>query len=74
MLNAAGTVTRWSTSGDAGQRVLSRKDPGVSGLVAAALALHGLTLPPPNTGWWVMFFCEPDRQASTCPPASTAAT
>jgi phage terminase large subunit-like protein len=54
-LNAAVAVARWSTSGEAGQRVLSRKDPRVSGLVAAALALHGLTLPPPNTGGMVMF-------------------
>ncbi len=54
-LNAAVAVARWSTSGDAGQRVLSRKDPRVSGLVAAALALHGLTLPPPNAGGQVLF-------------------
>ena len=37
-------VARWSTSGDAGARVLSRKDSRVSPLVAAALALHGLGL------------------------------
>lgn len=42
-LDAAVAVARWSTSGDAGQRVLSRRDPRVSGLVAAALALHALT-------------------------------
>lgn len=41
-LDAAVAVARWSTSGDAGQRVLSRRDPRVSGLVAAALAVHGL--------------------------------
>jgi hypothetical protein len=35
---------------DAGRRVLSRKDPRVSGLVAAALALYGLTLVPRNVG------------------------
>ncbi len=52
-LNAAVAVARWSSS--PGQRVLSRKDPRVSGLAAAALALHGLTLPPPNTGGRVMF-------------------
>ncbi|MDP9461365.1 MAG: hypothetical protein M3Q22_14325 [Actinomycetota bacterium] len=45
-------VARWSSSGDAGQRVLSRKDPRVSGLVAVALALHGLTMPARNTGAW----------------------
>ena len=54
-LNAAVGVARWSSSGDAGQRVLSRKDPGVSGLVAATLALHGLTPQPRDTGGWVMF-------------------
>ncbi len=51
-LNAAVAVARWSSSGDAGQRVLSRKDPRVPPLVATALALHGLTLPPRNTGAW----------------------
>lgn len=40
-LNAAVAVARWSSSGEAGQRVLSRKDPRVSPLVAAALALRG---------------------------------
>jgi hypothetical protein len=49
-LNAAVAVARWSSSGDAGQRVLSRKDPKVSGLVAAALALHGLTRQPRMVG------------------------
>jgi len=54
-LNAAVAAARWSSSGEAGQRVLSRKDPRVSGLVAAALALHGLTLAKPQTaGGWVM--------------------
>jgi phage terminase large subunit-like protein len=53
-LNAAVAVARWSSSGDAGHRVLSRKDPRVSGLVAAALALHGLTLPRPSTGGWMV--------------------
>ncbi len=48
------TQDRETTSGDAGQRVLSRKDPRVSGLVAAALALHGLTLSPRNTGGWMV--------------------
>lgn len=42
-LNAAVAAARWSSSGEAGQRVLSRKDPRVSPLVAAALALHGLS-------------------------------
>jgi len=53
-LNAAVAVARWSTSGDAGHRVLSRKDPRVSPLVAAALALHGLSSPPPSTGGWMV--------------------
>jgi hypothetical protein len=35
--------------------VLSRKDPRVSGLIAATLALPGLPLPPPSSGGWVMF-------------------
>lgn len=47
-LNAAVAVARWSSSGDAGQRVLSRRDPKVSGLVAGALALHGLTAVRPS--------------------------
>jgi hypothetical protein len=45
-LNDAVAAARWSTSGDAGQRVLSRRDPRVSSLVAAALALHALTTAP----------------------------
>ncbi len=47
-------VARWSSSGDAGQRALSRKDPRVSGLVAAALALRGLMIPSRNTGGWIV--------------------
>ena len=54
-LNAAVAVARWSTSGDAGHRVLSRRDPRVSPLVAGALALRALTLPPPSSGGRVMF-------------------
>jgi hypothetical protein len=54
-LDAAVAVARWSSSGEAGQRVLSRKDPRVSPLVASALAVHGLTLPKPNTGGWAIF-------------------
>ena len=53
-LTAAVTVARWPTSSDTGQRVLSRKDPRVSGLVAAALALHGVataTAPVQQSGW-----------------------
>lgn len=45
-LNDAVAAARWSSSGEAGQRVLSRKDPRVSPLVAAALALHGLQAVP----------------------------
>ena len=54
-LNAAVAVARWSTSGEAGHRLLSRKDPRVSGLVAAALALHGLTAPGfrPGKFFWI---------------------
>lgn len=52
-LNAAVSVARWSSSGEAGQRVLSRKDPRVSPLVAAALALHGLNSRPTSGGWAV---------------------
>ncbi len=53
-LNAAVAAARWSTSGDAGQRVLSRKDPRVSPLVAATLALRGVTVPRRRgaRGWW----------------------
>lgn len=50
-LNDATDAVRWMSSGEAGQRVLSRKDPRVSPLVAAALALHGLIAnqdAPPN--------------------------
>lgn len=53
-LDAAVAVARWSVSGDAGQRVISRKDPRVSPLVAAVLALHGLTLQPANAGGWMV--------------------
>lgn len=54
-LNAAVAVAHWSTLGDAGQRVLSRKDPAVSPLVAAALALHSAQSPPAAGGWFVGF-------------------
>jgi hypothetical protein len=53
-LNAAVAAARWSTSGDAGQRVLSRKDPRVSPLVAAALALHALSSPPRMARGWIV--------------------
>lgn len=53
-LNSAVAVARWSTSGDAGQRALSRRDPRVSPLIAATLALHGLSLPPPDSGGWMV--------------------
>lgn len=52
-LDNAVAAARWSTSGEAGQRVLSRRDPRVSPLVAAALALHGLASTPPRGGWIV---------------------
>jgi hypothetical protein len=41
-------------SGDAGQQVFSRRNPRVSGLVAATLALHGLSRPPPIMGGWLV--------------------
>lgn len=41
-LTNAVVAARWSSRGEAGQRVMSRKDPRVSGPVAAALA----ALPP----------------------------
>ncbi len=53
-LTAAVAAARWSASGDAGQRVLSRKDPRVSALVAAALAVHGLSTPAPARGGWMV--------------------
>lgn len=53
-LNAAVAVARWSTAGDAGQRVLSRKDPRVSPLVAATFALHAITIPAPSRGGWMV--------------------
>ncbi len=53
-LNAAVAAARWSTYGDTGQRVLSRKDPRVSALVAAALAVHGLSTPAPARGGWMV--------------------
>lgn len=53
-LSTAVSAARWSTSGDAGQRVLSRRDPRVSPLVAAALALNGLSVPLASPGGWVI--------------------
>ncbi len=53
-LDAAVAVARWSTSGDAGQRVLSRKDSRVSPLVAATLALHAIAIPAPSRGGWMV--------------------
>ena len=52
-LKDAVAVARWSSSGEAGQRVLSRKDPRISPLIAAALALHGLSSTPSTGGWMV---------------------
>ena len=42
-LNTAVTHARWKTSGETGQRFISRKDPRVSPLVAAILASNGLS-------------------------------
>lgn len=56
-LNEAVALAHWTLSGDADQRVLSRKDPRVSPLVAATLALHGLTaLEPVSAGGWMFSF------------------
>lgn len=54
-LNAAVAVARWSTSGEAGQRVLSRKASSVSPLVAAAVALHGSGSARPRAGSFLSF-------------------
>jgi len=54
-LGDAVAVARWSASGDAGSRVLSRRDPRVSPLVAAALALHGLSAAPERPGRFISF-------------------
>jgi hypothetical protein len=49
-LNDAVAAARWSSRGEAGERVLSRRDPRVSPLVAAALGLHGLASLKPRGG------------------------
>lgn len=51
-LDAAVAVATWRHTGEAG-RVLSRKNPAVSPLVAAVLALHAAAAPAPTyaTGW-----------------------
>lgn len=46
-------AARWSTSGEAGARVLSRRDPRTSPLVAVALALHAVQAEPTSRGWAV---------------------
>lgn len=50
-MNEAVAAARWKTMRDTGQRVLVRQDPRVSPLVAAALALHGLTTKTSSGGW-----------------------
>ena len=52
--NDAVAVARWSALGDAGQRVSSRKDPRVSPLVAAALALYSLTENPARSRFLIL--------------------
>lgn len=42
-LNDAVKVARWSPTGEAGVRVLARKDPAVSPLIAFTLALHAVS-------------------------------
>lgn len=54
-LNEAVAVARWAPSGEAGQRLLARKDPKVSPLVAAALALHGVGSTVRRPGRFVSF-------------------
>jgi len=56
-VTAAVDVARWSAQADTGQRVLSRRDPRVSPLVAVALALHGVasTVPKRRPGRFVSF-------------------
>jgi len=56
-VRAAVDVARWSAQADTGQRVLSRRDPRVSPLVAVALALHGVasTVPKRRPGRFVSF-------------------
>jgi phage terminase large subunit-like protein len=53
-LNEAVAAAQWSTTGDTGQRVLSRKTAQASPLVAAVLALHGRSLPAPSRGGWFL--------------------
>jgi phage terminase large subunit-like protein len=51
-LNTSVRAARWKTSGDT--RVLDRKgSTDISPLVAAALAMHGLTTAPTTSGWMV---------------------
>jgi len=56
-VTAAIDVARWSAQAETGQRVLSRRDPRVSPLVAVALALHGVasTVPKRRPGRFVSF-------------------
>jgi len=54
-LAEAVSLARWSTSGEAGTRVLSRRNPRVSPLVAAALAVHGLSTARRRPGRFVSF-------------------
>lgn len=54
-MNEAVAVARWAPSGEAGQRLLARKDPKVSPLVAAALALHGVGSTVRRPGRFVSF-------------------
>jgi hypothetical protein len=52
-LNDAVALGQWASTGEAGRRVLVRKDPRVSPLVAGVMALHGLTTAPVTGGWMV---------------------
>jgi hypothetical protein len=54
-LSDALAASRWTSSGDAGQRLLNRKDPRVSPLVAATLVLHGLAQIKPRPGRFISF-------------------
>jgi hypothetical protein len=52
-MNAAVAAARWAESRVTGERVLVRKDPRVSPLVAGALALHGVVSARTSGGWMV---------------------
>jgi phage terminase large subunit-like protein len=54
-LNNAVAAARWYSVSETGQRLIIRKDPRVSPLVAASLALHGVDALKPRPGRLVFF-------------------